>query len=77
MTALPFSISLCDEINLLRQNPPAYAVHVQAHLDRFIDDYIYKKPTGSKIRTKEGVKSKLNTLLILLLLLLLSKVKYC
>ena len=59
MSAQPVSITLADEINLLRRDPPAYAIFVQQHLDRFVDDYIYKKPTGSKIRTKEGVKSEL------------------
>lgn len=57
MSAQPFSTVLCQEINLLRSNPSAYAQYVSEHKARFVDDLIYKKPNGNKIRTKEGIKN--------------------
>jgi len=58
MSAQPFSGPLCDEINLLRSNPSGYVQYLQEHMDRFVDDMVYKKANGNKIRTKEGVASK-------------------
>lgn len=57
MSAQPFSSFLCDEINLLRGNPAGYVQYLQEHMDRFVDDMVYKKTNGNKIRTKEGVAS--------------------
>ena len=50
------STILCDEINRLRQNPNCYIHHLDDHLEKFKDEYIYCSNTGKIIRTKDGKK---------------------
>lgn len=50
------STILCDEINRLRQNPNCYIQHLDDHLEKFKDEYIYCSNTGKIIRTKDGKK---------------------
>jgi hypothetical protein len=44
-----------EEINLVRTNPAGYVEYLETHLNRFVDDFVYVKPSGTKVRTKEGV----------------------
>eukprot|EP01035_Chromulina_nebulosa_P018236 gene18236-23908_t len=54
---IPFSNEIADEINLLRSDPVAYADNVvMKRYEKFVDDYIYKLPTGENLKTKEGRK---------------------
>ena len=54
------SEALVEELNLLRSNPAAYAVHVEAHLSAFEDDFVYKAGKAGEsggehlIKTSEG-----------------------
>jgi len=51
---MSFSAVLSDEINKLRQNPRCYIEHLDAHLEKFKDEYIYSGNNDRLIRTKEG-----------------------
>jgi len=48
------SAQICLEMTLLRANPPAYAQHLQAHLENYTSDDVYKASGGTLIKTKEG-----------------------
>jgi len=54
---IPFSNEIANEINLLRSDPVAYADNVvMKRYEKFVDDFIYKLPTGENLKTKEGRK---------------------
>ncbi len=46
---------LLKELNLARTNPAKYVEKLKAHEARFINDYVYVRREGVKIKTYEGV----------------------
>ena len=48
------SAQICLEMTLLRTNPPAYVQHLQAHLENYTSNDVYKASGGTLIKTKEG-----------------------
>jgi hypothetical protein len=56
MPAQPVTLTIVEEVNILRSNPAAYVSNLEELLDRFVDDYVYKKLNGVKVRTREGTE---------------------
>ena len=54
-----YSEALCNEINLVRSNPKDYAKYLAAHKETFLDAFVYERKNGVKIRSKEGIASKI------------------
>ena len=53
-----FSKEIADEMTLLREDPPAYATHIENHLKTFQDDFTYKRNDENVlIKTNEGKKA--------------------
>ena len=50
------SDDVIQEVNLLRTAPQTYLTKLVTRSQLFIDDYVFKKSDGSKIRLKEGKK---------------------
>jgi len=54
---IPFSRQICETINQVRTNPAQFITALEAHLELFIDDLVYRDKTGKRgvnIRTNEG-----------------------
>ncbi len=64
-TCIPLSVILCEEINKLRQNPHCYIKHLDAHVEKFKDEYIYINNNGKIILTKDGKNGVYNAKLFL------------
>ena len=53
-----FSNQIAAEMTLLRENPSAYAVYIEQHLQTFLDDLTFKRDNQNfLIKTKEGKKA--------------------
>jgi len=51
------SEDICEMINRVRSEPPAFVFELEKHLDLFVDDFVYRDVTGTQgvnIRTVEG-----------------------
>lgn len=51
------SEDICEMINRVRSDPPAFVFELEKHLELFVDDFVYRDVTGSQgvnIRTTEG-----------------------
>jgi len=51
------SEDICDMVNRVRSDPPAFVFELEKHMELFIDDFVYRDVTGAQgvnIRTVEG-----------------------